>query len=219
MKFFLDTANLDQIRQGVELGVIDGVTTNPSLMAKEGVSGSQDIAQHYVTICEMVGPGADVSAEVLSTDFEQMMVEGRALAALHPNIVVKVPCTRDGIRAIKCFDDEGIRTNCTLIFTIGQALLAAKAGASYVSPFVGRLDDIASDGIQLVNDIVDVFDTYNMSTEVLAASIRSTQHIIQCLGAGAHVATCPLSAILGLLNHPLTDKGLAIFAEATKKLQ
>lgn len=218
MKFFLDTANLDQIRQGVTLGILDGVTTNPSLMAKEQISGSEAIKKHYVQICEIVGDG-DVSAEVLSTTFDDMIAEGAELAALHPNIVVKVPCTEEGIKAIKWFADNDIRTNCTLIFSIGQALLAAKAGASYVSPFVGRLDDISSDGIQLVNDIVDVFETYGFSCQVLAASIRHTQHIIQCLGAGADVATCPLSAIKGLLNHPLTDKGMEIFLKDTEKLR
>lgn len=218
MKFFLDTANLDQIRQGVTLGILDGVTTNPSLMAKEQISGSEAIKKHYVQICEIVGDG-DVSAEVLSTTFDDMIAEGAELSALHPNIVVKVPCTEEGIKAIKWFADNDIRTNCTLIFSIGQALLAAKAGASYVSPFVGRLDDISSDGIQLVNDIVDVFETYGFSCQVLAASIRHTQHIIQCLGAGADVATCPLSAIKGLLNHPLTDKGMEIFLKDTEKLR
>lgn len=218
MKFFLDTANLDQIRQGVTLGILDGVTTNPSLMAKEQISGSEAIKKHYVQICEIVGDG-DVSAEVLSTTFDAMIAEGAELSALHPNIVVKVPCTEEGIKAIKWFADNDIRTNCTLIFSIGQALLAAKAGASYVSPFVGRLDDISSDGIQLVNDIVDVFETYGFSCQVLAASIRHTQHIIQCLGAGADVATCPLSAIKGLLNHPLTDKGMEIFLKDTEKLR
>lgn len=218
MKFFLDTANLEQIKEGVAMGILDGVTTNPSLMAKEQICGQEAINRHYEEICNIVGDG-DVSAEVLSTTFDEMIVEGQALAKLHPNIVVKVPCTEEGIRAIKWFSDHDIRTNCTLIFSIGQALLAAKAGASYVSPFVGRLDDISSDGIQLVNDIVDVFETYGFSCQVLAASIRHTQHIIQCLAAGADVATCPLSAIKGLLNHPLTDKGMEIFINDTKKLR
>lgn len=218
MKFFLDTANLEQIKEGVMMGVLDGVTTNPSLMAKENICGDEAIKKHYVEICNIVGEG-DVSAEVLSTTYEEMIAEGQILAALHENIVVKVPCTEEGIRAIKWFSDNDIRTNCTLIFSVGQALLAAKAGASYVSPFVGRLDDISCDGIQLVNDIVDIFETYGFSCQVLAASIRHTQHIIQCLAAGADVATCPLSAIKGLLNHPLTDKGMEIFMNDTKKLR
>lgn len=217
MNFFIDTANLDQIRQANELGILDGVTTNPSLMAKEGIKGESAIMKHYVDICQIVS--GDVSAEVLSTDYEGMIAEGAKLAALHPQIVVKVPCTKDGIRAIKHFTDNGIKTNCTLIFTTGQALLAAKAGAAYVSPFVGRLDDIASDGIALVSDIVDMFEYYGYDTQVLAASIRSTQHIIQCMEAGADVATCPLAAILGLLNHPLTDKGLEIFVRDAAKME
>lgn len=218
MKFFLDTANLEQIKEGVAMGILDGVTTNPSLMAKEHICGAEAIKRHYVAICDIVGDG-DVSAEVLSTTYDEMIIEGQELAGLHENIVVKVPCTEDGIRAIKWFSDHDIRTNCTLIFSIGQALLAAKAGASYVSPFVGRLDDISADGIQLVTDIVDVFETYGFSCQVLAASIRHTQHIIQCLAAGADVATCPLSAIKGLLNHPLTDKGMEIFMADTIKLR
>ncbi len=219
MKFFLDTANLDQIAQGAALGIIDGVTTNPSLMAKEGISGEANIQAHYVNICQLV-PG-DVSAEVLATDYEGMIAEGQVLAALHKNIVVKVPCTAEGIRAIKHFKDKGIRTNCTLIFTVGQAVLAAKAGASYVSPFVGRLDDISEDGVGLVAQIVETFQTYgyDATCEVLAASIRHTRHIIECLEVGADVATCPLASILGLLKHPLTDKGLDIFAADTKKLK
>lgn len=217
MKFFIDTANLDQIRKASELGILDGVTTNPSLMAKEGVKGEEAILKHYVDICHIVK--GDVSAEVLSTDYASMVEEGRKLAALRPQIVVKVPCTPDGIRAIKHFSDEGIRTNCTLIFTTGQALLAAKAGATYVSPFVGRLDDIASDGVALVAKIVEMFDYYGYATQVLAASIRSTQHIIQCIEVGADVATCPLSSILGLLNHPLTDKGVEIFVRDAAKME
>ncbi len=217
MKFFIDTADLAQIKEGAELGILDGVTTNPSLMAKEGVKGEAAIREHYKKICEIVD--GDISAEVLSLTFEEMIVEGKELAALHENIVVKVPCTADGIRAIKWFTDNNIRTNCTLIFTVGQALLAAKAGADYVSPFVGRLDDIASNGIELVAQIVEVFDTYGYTTEVLAASIRHTQHIIDCLEVGAHVATCPLSAIKGLLNHPLTDSGMATFIADTAKMQ
>lgn len=216
MKFFIDTANLDQIREANELGVLDGVTTNPSLMAKEGIRGEENCRKHYIAICEIVK--GDVSAEVISTDYEGMIKEGTELAALHPNIVVKVPCVADGIRAIKYFTDNGIRTNCTLVFSPGQALLAAKAGATYVSPFVGRLDDIASDGIELVEKIVDMYRYYGFQTQVLAASIRSTQHIIQCIQAGADVATCPLSAIKGLLKHPLTDSGLAKFLEDYRKV-
>ncbi len=216
MKFFIDTANLDQIREANELGVLDGVTTNPSLMAKEGIRGEENCRKHYIAICEIVK--GDVSAEVISTDYEGMIKEGTELAALHPNIVVKVPCIADGIRAIKYFTDNGIRTNCTLVFSPGQALLAAKAGATYVSPFVGRLDDIASDGIELVEKIVDMYRYYSFQTQVLAASIRSTQHIIQCIQAGADVATCPLSAIKGLLKHPLTDSGLAKFLEDYRKV-
>ena len=216
MKFFIDTANLDQRREANELGVLDGVTTNPSLMAKEGIKGVENCNRHYVEICSIVK--GDVSAEVIATDYESMIKEGTALATLHPNIVVKVPCIADGIKAIKYFSEKGIRTNCTLIFSPGQALLAAKAGATYVSPFVGRLDDIASDGIELVEKIVDMFNYYGFETQVLAASIRSTQHIIQCIEAGADVATCPLSAIKGLLNHPLTDSGLQKFLADHKKV-
>ncbi|MDD4492264.1 MAG: fructose-6-phosphate aldolase, partial [Bacteroidales bacterium] len=197
MKFFIDTANLDQIREANDLGVLDGVTTNPSLMAKEGIKGAAKIKQHYIDICNIVK--GDVSAEVIATDFEGMVREGKELAALHPQIVVKVPCIKDGIKAIKYFSDNGIRTNCTLVFTAGQALLAAKAGATYVSPFVGRLDDISTDGVALIRQIVEIFNYYGYETEVLAASIRHTMHIIQCLEAGADVATCPLDAILGLL--------------------
>ena len=212
MKFFIDTANLDQIREANELGVLDGVTTNPSLMAKEGIRGVENQRKHYLEICEIVG------AEVIATDLEGMIKEGEELAALHPNIVVKVPCIEAGIKAIKYFTRKGIRTNCTLVFSVGQALLAAKAGATYVSPFVGRLDDIASDGIELVRKIVEMYDYYDYDTQVLAASIRSTQHIIQCVEAGADVATCPLSAIKGLLKHPLTDSGLATFLADYKKV-
>lgn len=219
MKFFLDTANLEQIREGAALGIIDGVTTNPSLMAKEGIEGRDAVETHYRKICEIVD--GDVSAEVLSTDYDGMIAEGTRLAALHRNIVVKVPCTEAGIRAIKYFADLDIRTNCTLIFTVGQAVLAAKAGASYVSPFVGRLDDISEDGIALVGDIVETFQAYgyDKSCEVLAASIRHTRHIIECMEVGADVATCPLKAILGLLQHPLTDKGLAQFVRDSEKLK
>ena len=216
MKFFIDTANLDQIREAYEMGVLDGVTTNPSLMAKEGIKGEENCRKHYVAICELVD--GDVSAEVISTDYEGMIREGEELAALHPNIVVKVPCIAEGIRAIKYFTDKGIRTNCTLVFSPGQALLAAKAGATYVSPFVGRLDDIASDGIELIEKIVDMYSYYGFETQVLAASIRSTQHIIQCVEAGADVATCPLNAIKGLLNHPLTTSGLETFLKDHRKV-
>ncbi len=216
MKFFIDTANLDQIREANNLGVLDGVTTNPSLMAKEGIKGVENQRNHYLEICKIVD--GDVSAEVISTDYEGMIREGEELAALHKNIVVKVPCIEDGIKAIKYFTKKGIRTNCTLVFSVGQALLAAKAGATYVSPFVGRLDDISSDGIELVSKIVDMYATYDMPTQVLAASIRSTQHIIQCIEVGADVATCPLSAIKGLLKHPLTDSGLATFLADYKKV-
>ncbi len=209
MKFFLDTANLVQIREAAALGVLDGVTTNPSLMAKEGIKGEDAVMRHYVEICSIVE--GDVSAEVISTDFEGMCAEGKRLAALNRHIVVKVPCIAEGIKAIKALSREGIRTNCTLVFTLGQALVAAKAGATYVSPFVGRLDDISNDGMQLVRDIVACFRRYNFQTQVLAASIRHTLHIIQAIEAGADVATCPLPAILGLLKHPLTDAGLAKF--------
>ena len=217
MKFFIDTANLAQIQEANDLGVLDGVTTNPSLMAKEGIKGEENVKAHYVKICNIVdGP---VSAEVISTDYEGMIREGKELANLHPNIVVKVPCTKDGIKAVKYFSSNGIRTNCTLIFSVGQALLAAKAGATYVSPFVGRLDDICSDGVELVGQIVEMFNIYGYPTEVLAASIRSSQHIIDCVAISADVATCPLSAILGLLKHPLTDSGLAQFLLDYKKVQ
>ena len=216
MKFFLDTANLDQIREANDLGVLDGVTTNPSLMAKEGIRGEENIRRHYVEICHIVG--GDVSAEVIATDFEGMVREGQALADLDPHIVVKVPCTADGIKAIRHFSTKGIRTKCTLVFSPGQALLAAKAGATYVSPFVGRLDDISSDGVELVVKIVKMYRYYGYATQVLAASIRTTQHIIQCLEAGADVATCPLAAIKGLLRHPLTDSGLATFLADYHKL-
>ncbi len=216
MKFFVDTANLDQIREAEGLGVLDGVTTNPSLMAKEGIEGEEAILQHYKDICSIVS--GDVSAEVLSTTYEEMIKEGTMLSSLHPQIVVKVPCTKDGIRAIKYFTGQGIRTNCTLVFSIGQALLAAKAGATYVSPFVGRLDDISSDGVELVSSIVEMYRYYGYETQVLAASIRSVQHIVECMKVGADVVTSPLSSILGLLKHPLTDSGLAQFEQAAKKM-
>ena len=209
MKFFIDTANLDQIREAAEFGVLDGVTTNPSLMAKEGISGDEDVINHYKSICEIVD--GDVSAEVISTDYEGMIAEGEKLAALHPNIVVKVPMIQDGIRAISYFTSKGIRTNCTLVFSPGQALLAAKAGATYVSPFIGRLDDISSDGLELIESIREIYDNYEFSTEILAASVRHTMHIIDCARIGADVMTGPLSAMLGLLKHPLTDIGLEKF--------
>ncbi|MGE0091864.1 MAG: fructose-6-phosphate aldolase [Bacteroidia bacterium] len=216
MKFFIDTANLDQIREANELGVLDGVTTNPSLMAKEGIRGEENIKNHYVDICNIVE--GDVSAEVIATDYQGMIAEGTELAALHTQIVVKVPCTKEGIKAIRYFSENGIKTNCTLVFSLGQALLAAKAGATYVSPFVGRLDDISTDGIALIRQIADVYNYYGYRTEVLAASIRHTMHIIQCLEAGADVATCPLDAIMGLLKHPLTDSGLEKFLSDYNKL-
>lgn len=215
MKFFIDTANLDQIKEAQDLGVLDGVTTNPSLMAKEGISGEENIINHYKKICEIVD--GDVSAEVISTDFEGMIKEGEMLAALHPQIVVKIPMIKDGIKAIKYLTEKGIKTNCTLVFSVGQALLAAKAGATYVSPFIGRLDDISTDGVELIAQIVEMYSYYGFETEVLAASIRHTMHIVQCMEAGADVATCPLSAILGLLNHPLTDIGLEKFLADYKK--
>ena len=209
MKFFIDTANLAEIKEAYDLGILDGVTTNPSLMAKEGITGAENILNHYVAICNIVdGP---VSAEVISTDFEGMVREGEQLAALHKNIVVKIPMIRDGVKAIRYFHSEGIRTNCTLIFSSGQALLAAKAGASYVSPFIGRLDDIAFDGLELIGQIVHIYQNYGYETEVLAASVRHTMHLIKCAELGADVVTCPLKVITGLLNHPLTDSGLAQF--------
>ncbi len=216
MKFFIDTANLDQIKEAHDLGVLDGVTTNPSLMAKEGISGRDRVLQHYKDICSIVGEG-DVSAEVIATDFEGMIKEGEELAALHPNIVVKVPMIKDGVKAIKYFSDKGIRTNCTLVFSAGQALLAAKAGASYVSPFIGRLDDISVDGLELIEQIRVIYDNYGYNTEILAASVRHPMHIIKCAEIGADVMTGPLSAIMALLKHPLTDSGLAQFLADHKK--
>lgn len=217
MKFFIDTANLEQIRQAQNMGILDGVTTNPSLMAKEGVKGKEQIFNHYRQICSIVdGP---VSAEVFATDYEGMIREGEELAFIDSKITVKLPCTKDGIRAVKYFSSKNIPTNCTLVFSVGQALLAAKAGATYVSPFIGRLDDISEDGIAMVGQIVKVFRTYGFKTQVLAASIRHTNHILRCLEIGADVATCPLKAIEGLLNHPLTDKGLEIFVNAAAKMQ
>lgn len=216
MKFFIDTANLAQIQEANALGVLDGVTTNPSLMAKEGIKGVENQRKHYIDICNIVH--GDVSAEVISTDYEGMIREGEELAALNDHIVVKIPCIADGIKAIKYFTKKGIRTNCTLVFSAGQALLAAKVGATYVSPFVGRLDDICSDGIGVLAQIVDMYKTYGYKTQVLAASIRHTQHIMQCAEIGADVVTCPLSAIKGLLNHPLTDIGLEKFLADYKKV-
>jgi len=217
MRFFVDTANLEQIKEAQALGVLDGVTTNPSLMAKEGIKGEDAILQHYINICNIVD--GDVSAEVLSVDYEGMIKEGEKLAALHEQIVVKVPATKDGIKAVKYLSEKEIKTNCTLVFSPGQALLAAKAGATYVSPFIGRIDDTSSDGIALIEKIVDMFNYYDFGTQVLAASVRHTMHIIQCVEVGADVATCPLSAIEGLLKHPLTDLGLEQFAKDTKKMQ
>jgi transaldolase len=209
MKFFIDTANLDQIKEANDLGILDGVTTNPSLMAKEGISGQNNILKHYVDICNIVdGP---VSAEVISTDFEGMIKEGENLAALHKNIVVKVPMILEGIKAIRYFTNKGIKTNCTLIFSAGQALLAAKAGATYVSPFIGRLDDVSTDGLNLIDEIRLIFDNYLYDTEILAASVRHPMHIINCAKIGADVMTGPLSAIQALAKHPLTDNGLAKF--------
>src|SRR5690554_2155421 len=215
MKFFIDTANLNEIREAYELGILDGVTTNPSLMAKEGISGHENIIEHYVNICEIVE--GDVSAEVISTDYEGIIAEGEKLADLKPNIVVKVPMIRDGVKALKYFSEKGIRTNCTLVFSAGQALLAAKAGADYVSPFIGRLDDISTDGLTLIQQIRTIFDNYGYSTEILAASVRHPMHIIQCAEIGADVITAPLSAITALLNHPLTDSGLEKFLADHKK--
>ncbi|MDA0608818.1 MAG: fructose-6-phosphate aldolase [Bacteroidetes bacterium] len=216
MKFFIDTANLEQIKEAQDLGIIDGVTTNPSLMAKEGIAGEQRILDHYKAICDIVD--GDVSAEVIATDFKTMIKEGEILAELHPQIVVKVPIIREGLKAISYFSKKGIRTNCTLIFSSGQALLAAKAGASYVSPFIGRLDDISSDGLILIEDIRTIFDNYDFGTEILAASVRNAMHIIECAKIGADVMTGPLSAMESLLNHPLTEKGLATFLADHKKL-
>ena len=216
MKFFIDTANLEMIKEAQDLGILDGVTTNPSLMTKEGISGSKNIFNHYKKICEIVD--GDVSAEVISTDFDGMVKEGEALAKLHSNIVVKVPIIKDGIKAIKYFSDKGIKTNCTLIFSAGQALLAAKAGATYVSPFIGRLDDVSTDGMDLIAQIREIYDNYMFDTEILAASVRHPMHIIQCAEIGADVMTGPLSAITALLNHPLTDIGLAKFLADFKKV-
>lgn len=215
MKFFIDTANLAQIKEANELGILDGVTTNPSLMAKEGIKGQEAVMNHYKTICELVD--GDISAEVIATDFAGIVEEGKKLAAIHPNIVVKVPMIKDGIKAIKWFTDNGIRTNCTLVFSAGQAILAAKAGATYLSPFIGRIDDSNWDGIELISQISHIYSVQGFKTEILAASIRNALHIVRCAEAGADVCTCPLDSILGLLKHPLTDIGLAKFLEDAKK--
>ncbi|MCX7745124.1 MAG: fructose-6-phosphate aldolase [Flavobacteriales bacterium] len=215
MKFFIDTANLDQIREAQELGVLDGVTTNPSLMAKEGITGTANILNHYKKICEIVT--GDVSAEVIATDYKGIIDEGERLADLHPQIVVKVPMIRDGVKALNYFADKGIKTNCTLVFSAGQALLAAKAGATYVSPFIGRLDDVSTDGMALIKQIVTIYANYLFETQILAASVRHPMHIIQCAESGADVVTCPLSAITALLNHPLTDIGLEKFLADYRK--
>ena len=215
MKFFIDTANLAQIKEANDLGILDGVTTNPSLMAKEGIQGTEAVLKHYKDICDIVK--MPVSAEVISTDFEGMIEEGKKLAALDPHIVVKVPMIKEGIKAIKWFTDNGIKTNCTLVFSAGQAILAAKAGATYVSPFIGRIDDGNWDGVELIEQISHIYNTQGFKTLILAASIRTSLHIVKCAEAGADVCTCPLSSILGLLKHPLTDLGLAQFLEDAKK--
>lgn len=217
MKFFIDTANLAQIKEAYELGILDGVTTNPSLMAKEGIRGEEAVNQHYRNICEVVD--GDVSAEVLSINMDEIIEEGKKLAALHPNIVVKVPMIKDGVKALKWFSDNGIKTNCTLVFSAGQAILAAKAGANYVSPFIGRIDDSGWDGVELIAQIAHIYQLQGFKTEILAASIRSALHIVKCAEAGADVCTCPLESILGLLKHPLTDLGLAKFLEDAKKMR
>ncbi len=216
MKFFIDTANLAQIKEANDLGILDGVTTNPTLMAKEGIKGTDAILNHYKTICEMVD--GDISAEVLSVTFDEIVAEGKILAAIHPNIVVKVPMIKEGIKAIKWFTDNGIKTNCTLVFSAGQAILAAKAGATYLSPFIGRIDDTNWDGVELIAQIANIYSIQGFQTEILAASIRNPLHIIKCAEAGADVCTCPLDSILGLLKHPLTDIGLAKFLEDAKKM-
>lgn len=217
MKFFVDTANLNEIQEAQDLGVLDGVTTNPSLMAKEGIKGEANIRNHYKAICEIVDD--QVSAEVIATDFEGMIKEGESLAAIDDKIVVKIPMIRDGIKALKYLSDKGIRTNCTLIFSAGQALVAAKAGATFVSPFIGRLDDISHDGLDLIAQIRTIFDNYGMDTEILAASVRHTMHLVTCAEIGADVTTCPLSVITGLLKHPLTDSGLEKFLADHQKAQ
>jgi len=216
MKFFIDTASIDQIKEARDLGILDGVTTNPSLMAKEGIAGDKNVKDHYAQICDVV-QGLDVSAEVISTDYEGMVAEGKELAAIAPNIVVKVPMIKEGVKAIRHFTDNGIRTNCTLVFSAGQALLAAKAGASYLSPFVGRVDDITWDGIGLIRQIAEIYAIQGYDTEILAASIRNAKHLVDSALAGADIVTCPLSAYMGLLKHPLTDIGLAKFLADHKK--
>src|ERR671927_624488 len=216
MKFFIDTANLNQIKEANDLGILDGVTTNPSLMAKEGITGEAAIMKHYETICNIVN--GDISAEVVSVKFEDIIAEGKKLAAIHPNIVVKVPMIKDGVKAIKWFTDNGIRTNCTLIFSAGQAILAAKAGAAYVSPFIGRIDDSGWDGVILIEQIANIFEVQGIETEILAASIRNANHIVRAAELGADVCTCPLEPIMALLKHPLTDIGLAKFLEDSKKM-
>lgn len=215
MKFFIDTANLNEIREAYDLGVLDGVTTNPSLMAKEGIKGDANVRAHYKAICDIVDN--NVSAEVIATDFEGMVNEGKELAKIDDKIVVKIPMIKEGIKAIKYFSSEGIRTNCTLVFSPGQAILAAKAGASYLSPFVGRLDDISQDGLEFIAQVRVIYDNYGFGTEILAASVRHTMHLIKCAEIGADVVTCPLNVITGLLNHPLTDAGLAKFLADHKK--
>ncbi|MDG4655015.1 fructose-6-phosphate aldolase [Chryseobacterium arthrosphaerae] len=217
MKFFIDTANLAMIEEASALGVLDGVTTNPSLMAKEGISGKQNIHNHYLDICKIAD--GDISAEVLGITFEEMVKEGEELAALHPRIVVKVPMTQDGIKAIRYFSEKGIKTNCTLVFSSGQALLAAKAGATYVSPFLGRLDDVSTDGLGLISEIRAIYDNYAFATQILAASVRHSMHIVNCAKTGADVVTCPLAPILSLLKHPLTDSGLDQFIKDSQKMK
>ena len=215
MKFFIDTANLDQIKEAQDLGILDGVTTNPSLMAKEGITGEKNIIDHYLKICEIVD--GDVSAEVISVDYDGIIREGEALASLHDQIVIKVPMIEDGVKAIRYFSDKGFKTNCTLVFSSGQALLAAKAGATYVSPFIGRLDDIGSNGVQLLEQIVHIFDNFAFETKVLAASVRHNLHLLQCAEIGADVVTCPLKVIMGLIKHPLTESGLEQFLADYRK--
>ncbi|TAH18411.1 MAG: fructose-6-phosphate aldolase [Cytophagales bacterium] len=218
MKFFIDTANLNEIREAYDLGILDGVTTNPSLMAKEGIKGKDNVFSHYKAICDIVGIDGDVSAEVIATDFQGMVREGEELAEIDSKIVVKIPMIKDGIKAIKYFTDKGIKTNCTLVFSAGQAILAAKAGATYVSPFIGRIDDMGADGMDLIEQLVIIYNNYEFETEILAASVRHVTHLIQCAELGAHVVTCPLNVITGLLKHPLTDLGLEKFLADAKKM-
>lgn len=217
MKFFIDTANLQEINEAHDLGILDGVTTNPSLMAKEGITGEENIRAHYKAICDIVTD--NVSAEVIATDYEGMIEEAHELASIDSKIVVKIPMIKDGVKAIKYLSEKGIRTNCTLVFSAGQAILAAKAGATYISPFIGRLDDVSFEGVELIEQIVYIFRNYDFETQVLAASIRHNMHLVKCAEIGAHVATCPYKVIMGLLNHPLTDKGLAQFLADHKKAQ